>query len=220
MTISLILLAGALPAVRHELQREREEELFWRGQQIAIAIARYAQDHGGQPPLKLEDLAERFDLNGRPKRYLRPSALRDPMTPKGDWRPIHPGDPLVGELHFAYLTATQRPLPLPPALARFAMPQSSIVQGPGADQGQTTAGAFRSSLQSETGPIIGVVSRSQESLIRNYYGIDTYDRSLFICCVPVPGQVPMFVMIAPPGQQGAPGQQRPPGQRPPPPPRK
>src|SRR5438132_2341947 len=99
MTIATVIMAASIPSLKHEAQREREEEMFWRGAQIAHAIAVFQQTHNNQLPTKLEDLAESFDTGGKRKRLLRPSALRDPMTQKGEWVPVRVGDPLIAELY-------------------------------------------------------------------------------------------------------------------------
>src|SRR5262252_533294 len=87
MTIAMILMTAALPAIKQDSQREKEEEFFWRGAQIANGIQRYAALRGGQIsayPTKLEDLRPLIQVQGKRLRVLRPSALRDPMTEKGE----------------------------------------------------------------------------------------------------------------------------------------
>jgi len=98
---ALILTAAAAPTRRLETQRENEEEMFWRGQQVAVAIKRYRALKGGMFPTDLNDLVRGIDRGGKKIRLLRPSALCDPMTPCADgtnWQPVNPGDPLLKEL--------------------------------------------------------------------------------------------------------------------------
>ncbi|TRO82429.1 hypothetical protein [Trichloromonas acetexigens] len=67
------------------MQREREEELFWRGDQYRRAIESYQQvNHGGlqRYPERLEDLL-RDPRSLQVKRHLR-RLYSDPMT-GGDW---------------------------------------------------------------------------------------------------------------------------------------
>ena len=191
MTISLVVLAGALPSLKHEMQREREEEMYWRGQQVATALVRYQQAHGGQFPSRLEDLANDYVVNGKKIHFVRPSALRDPMTAKGDWRPVRIGDPLIGELALAVMTTTKQPLPPGSWLAQLAATQSGAVAKDATDDKGKPTSAFTFSspgFNSESGPIVGVVSRSKQPTIRNYYGMETYDRCLIIQGVQMPGQ--------------------------------
>jgi type II secretory pathway pseudopilin PulG len=66
MLVALILTAAAAPAIKYEVQREREEEMLWRGHQIQRALQRYAGNGGqGQPranlnryPTELRELVE------------------------------------------------------------------------------------------------------------------------------------------------------------------
>jgi type II secretory pathway pseudopilin PulG len=193
MTISLIILAAAAPSIKHETQRELEEEMFWRGQQVANAIVAYRQAHGGQFPTKLDDLADNFTINGKPMRFLRPSALRDPMTKKGEWKAVHPGDPLIAELALAVTATAKQPLNPGSLLAQLAATQSNTIVK-GLNDGQKEGSSFFNNtvLNTETGPIVGVVSRSPERTIRNYFGIETYDHCLFIQGIPVPGLLVIY----------------------------
>jgi hypothetical protein len=191
MTISLVFLAAAMPSLKHELQREREEEMFWRAQQVGNAIccqpnSFYAQR--GQYPIKLEDLAEVSETQGKKRRFLRPSALIDPMTNK-DWKPVHPGDPLIGELYLAYVETVKQPPPPQTLLARLAQSQTSVLVKDAKDEEDSSSSL---TFHSETGPIIGVTSRSKDRLIRNYYGIETYNHCLFMTEVRMPGQ---FILL-------------------------
>lgn len=70
-------------------QREREAELRFRGQAIAQAIGRYAeQTPVGLPPLptRLEDLLT-DRRHPRPQHHLR-QLYADPFTGQPDWEPI------------------------------------------------------------------------------------------------------------------------------------
>jgi len=191
MTISLIFMAAAMPSIKHQAQREREEEMFWRGQQVAVAISRYRQMHGGQWPMELDKLADNFVINGKKIRFLRTSALRDPMTAKGDWRPVRLGDPLISEFVLAYLTYTKQPqLTVREGTLVDAYNETlrrGNISGLQENQGGGSGPSGSSGITSEFGPIAGVVSKSKEHLIRNYYDIATYDQALIIQGVRMPG---------------------------------
>jgi len=67
-------------------QRDKEEELLFRGDQYVKAIDAYFRGaHGGANlyPKRLEDLIK-DPASLKPKRYLR-TLYRDPMTSKADW---------------------------------------------------------------------------------------------------------------------------------------
>jgi type II secretory pathway pseudopilin PulG len=82
-TVLLIGLTAVLPSIYLEGQREREEELIFRGTQYARAIASFHQKFQRYPTSlnELTKLTSGF-------RFLR-KEFTDPMTPNGKWRFIH-----------------------------------------------------------------------------------------------------------------------------------
>jgi type II secretory pathway pseudopilin PulG len=78
----LIALTASLPSVYQEGQREREEELIFRGTQYGKAVALFHKQFGRYPT----STKELLQTNGM--RFLR-QEYRDPMDPKGKWRFIH-----------------------------------------------------------------------------------------------------------------------------------
>ncbi len=141
MLFALILTTAAAPSVKFESQREREEEMLWRGQQVAFALSRYAQMRNGQYPTDLNELVEGVNIGTKKIRLLRPSALCDPMLPcdpdATNWRLVHPGDPLVKELLDAYVATQQKGslvLPPPPGnLVAFAQMGATNLPGQPSD---------------------------------------------------------------------------------------
>ena len=231
MLFSLVLTTATAPKIRQDLQREKEEEMLWRGQQVATGLTRYAASRNGQYPISLNELVQGVEQASRRVRFMRPSALCDPMMPcepgKSNWRMVHPGDPLVRELLEAYVKTLQQALkplpPPPPALVAFAQMAGGatgdgVASGGGgsADFGVLMAGTPGLDPNTRTftppdpmppipgetknngggrllgfdrdqdqRPIIGVVSRKKERMFRSYYGIESYDHSLFFATVPV-----------------------------------
>jgi type II secretory pathway pseudopilin PulG len=76
MTVMAIGLMAAVPLWRTQVQREKEEELIFRGRQVIEAVRLYLARHPGRYPSSLEELHE--------KRCLR-RLYEDPMTPSGEW---------------------------------------------------------------------------------------------------------------------------------------
>lgn len=200
MMFALILTTAAAPTLRQETQREKEEEMLWRGQQVAWAIKRYRAFRGGMFPTDLNELVEGIDLGGKKIRLLRPSALCDPMMPcvggETNWRLVHPGDPLPKELLDGIIaTQEKRDMPINPQqiqeLARFAQMGATRLPGQPADTqldgviGPTDNQGADSDDKTKKGPIIGVVSRKSDRMFRSYYGIEEYDHALFFADVPV-----------------------------------
>jgi type II secretory pathway pseudopilin PulG len=86
MTIMLILMGAAMPSWKYVVKNEREQELYFRGDQIASAIERYQKKNGGTAPPTLEVLVK--------GRYLR-KAYTDPMTKDGKWKFIRVGEGML-----------------------------------------------------------------------------------------------------------------------------
>jgi type II secretory pathway pseudopilin PulG len=82
-TVVLIGLTAVLPSIYQEGQREREQELIFRGTQYARAIAGFHQKFQ-RYPTSIQELTKQ--TNGF--RFLR-KEFADPMTPNGKWRFIH-----------------------------------------------------------------------------------------------------------------------------------
>ena len=81
--IILVSLTAVLPSIYQEGQREREQELIFRGTQYARAIAGFHQKFQ-RYPTSVKELTNL--TNGW--RFLR-KEFADPMTPNGKWRFIH-----------------------------------------------------------------------------------------------------------------------------------
>jgi len=76
--ISLGLLV-AVPVWQTELQREKEEELIFRGKQYVEAVRIYVQKNPGRFPASLKELLD--------KKCIR-KLYRDPLGPAGEWNII------------------------------------------------------------------------------------------------------------------------------------
>ena len=85
VTIMLIMMAAAVPSWRYVMKNDAEEELIFRGGEIADAIARYQQRNGNALPPSLEVLVK--------GKFLR-REYKDPMTKHGKWRLIRQGEGL------------------------------------------------------------------------------------------------------------------------------
>jgi type II secretory pathway pseudopilin PulG len=196
MLFALILTTVAAPTIKYESQREREEEMLWRGHQVKNALAIYLAKRGNnQYPRELSELVEGIQDGVKKIRLLRPSALCDPMMPcepgESNWRLVHPGDPLPKELLDALVSSQQQEedgliIPVPPTLRAFA--QTGAVKLPGQesdaqpDSNFAPAGGPANTPGLDSAgklPIIGVVSRKSDQMFRSYYGIEQYDHVLF-----------------------------------------
>ncbi|MGH9752910.1 MAG: hypothetical protein ACREA2_09010 [Blastocatellia bacterium] len=201
MMFALILTTAAAPTLKQEMQREKEEEMFWRGQQVAVAINRYRAFRGGAFPTNLKELVEGVNVGVKNIHLLRPSALCDPMTPcegETNWRLVNPGDPLPKELLEAIMISQEKSrMPINPQvaqeLARFAQLGAVKLPGQPADTQldgvigpvENQEGGSASGDSKQGAMIIGVVSKKSGQMFRSYYGIEEYDHALFFPNVPV-----------------------------------
>lgn len=103
-----ILLASAGQVYQLALQREKERELLFAGDQFRRAITQYAkQGHIGavRYPMKLEDLLQ-DPRTPNTRRYLR-KIYNDPMSGKPDWGLLKGTS---GEIFGVYSLSEQEPL--------------------------------------------------------------------------------------------------------------
>jgi type II secretory pathway pseudopilin PulG len=174
LTILLISLTVALPDVYTAGQREREEELIFRGNEYARAIMLYHRQFN-RFPATVEDLMKK--TNGY--RFLR-HAYRDPMTRSGKWRFIHAN---AAGVVFDSKTLTPPTVKNPGQNASGA--QSQDMQNQAAEN-PNTPGENPQSPTSTTGNevkgafIVGVASTSKHKSIRILDNHDSYDEWEFL----------------------------------------
>jgi hypothetical protein len=141
-TLMLIAVMAAAPYVRTEGQREKEQEMIWRGKQYVRGIKMFYRKNG-RFPTSLDDLT-------KPKtgsiRYMR-QRYKDPVNATdGSWRLIYvgPGGQLIGSLKppqtFQIPAAGGTPAAsaIPTAPAGSAFGQSSPLQASGQAQNSAT----------------------------------------------------------------------------------
>jgi type II secretory pathway pseudopilin PulG len=83
VTVMMVMMGAAVPSWRYLMKNDREEELLFRGGEIADAIARYQKKNANTLPPSLEVLVK--------GKFLR-KPYKDPMTRDGKWRFIRQGE--------------------------------------------------------------------------------------------------------------------------------
>lgn len=173
LSIGLIV---AVPVWQTQIQREKEEELIFRGNQYVEAIRLYQLKKPGTYPSTLDELIE--------EKCIR-RLYKDPMTSSGEWNIILP---------YQRGAITQPRQPRRSSQSLFE--STSRRQGRRTPRGRSsraeqtageTAAAFQkiyivplSALKSIDNPqIIGVVSASNKSSFKIYQDSDSYDKWLF-----------------------------------------
>jgi type II secretory pathway pseudopilin PulG len=239
ITIALVILGvflvAAVPLWQKAVQREREQELIFRGYQYMQAIERYQRKYPGAYPPSVEVLVE--------QKFLR-KAYKDPFGEKeGEWnviRQLSPELQLGQQQQLQQASEAAGITDLNRSRAQLRTPGAA----PGAPGSNLTGGTFQSSMgrgasDASMGGIVGVASRSAEKTFYRVPGKEKYKDWLFVWgvsqgvapVVPTPGQALQqqspFPGLPPPpritsfgfgagptgaGQPGQPGEPGQPGQ--------
>ena len=189
-----VMLLVALPTWRHQVQREKEAELVFRGEQYARAIGLYQRKLAGAFPPSLDALVEQKFLR---KRY------KDPIT-GDDFEPVFAGS----AAGMSAMTSALEEMRAGVQEMRVLADSVSVQPGGGSvtlqgrvqvqsGNGRVTA-SFQSPRAGQPGPgtpspggrgvagpgaatgIVGVRSKSTAQSIRLYNGRDRYDQWVFV----------------------------------------
>jgi len=186
MAVMAVLMSAALPVWRHEAQREKEEELVFRGQQYIRALRLYQARTPGAMPTSVDML-----VNGH---FLR-KKYKDPVTNE-DFELIGAGG-----------------VPGQTAPGRGTGPGQTGI--PGSTVGGSVGGGSTTPQQSSSfgsgtvmGGILGVRSKSKEESIRLYQGRNHYNEWAFIWVSQQPGGPGGRGLPGGPGGRGVPGNPR------------
>ncbi|HUE90393.1 MAG TPA: type II secretion system protein [Vicinamibacterales bacterium] len=202
MTVMAVLMSAAMPVWSHYAQREKEEELIWRGQQYARAIGLFQRKYANTFPPTVDVLVE--------QKFLR-KKYKDPVTGE-DFQPIPatgmPGGGVIAPPGMPAVPGATQPAPGQPRSAPPVGQQRSPAR-------MTSVGT---TVQGGIG-IQGVVSKSDKTSIKIFNGRTKYNEWAFVYmataqapgAVGFPGQPGVPVPIQPgifgqPGQPGTPGQ--------------
>jgi type II secretory pathway pseudopilin PulG len=141
MMILGIAMTAAAPNIKMQVQREKEAELMYRGEQMAEAIARY-YNFGNLGPINvrtpppygyltdLEKLREGVTLGVREIKFVRPSALIDPMR-SDEWEPVRVRDPRIMPALQAFAAEKRVQIPDVYMLLAGPPPKLNIINPPG-----------------------------------------------------------------------------------------
>jgi type II secretory pathway pseudopilin PulG len=153
LVISLSLLV-AVPVWQTELQREKEEELIFRGRQYAEAVRIYVKTNPGRFPTSLKELLD--------KKCIR-RLYRDPFSRDGQWNVV--------------LAATGAGLS---AQAGSGSMTGGGTPGAGGQAAQEVLVAPERALAAIKNPrVLGVVSTSTARSIKIYNDQESHDKWLF-----------------------------------------
>lgn len=187
MTVLMISMMAAAPALRQQARRERELEAIARGEEVAEAIRNFIH-LAKRPPTSMDELLEGAPVGTKKIQVLRESASRDPLSKSGEWRTIKVNDPaLVTFIRDITKYAEGKP-PNPNDRDKDSTMTSLAAQLPRVtnilDVGSNSGSGLGSSdgedsSSNSNGPFIGVASRSQRESIVTYYGVEHHDGWVF-----------------------------------------
>src|SRR5436190_23655552 len=193
VTLLAIAAAAIVPTMAFQIRRDREEELIHRGVQYSRAIRRYVKKFG-RYPTRLEELEDTNHL-----RFLR-RQYKDPISGK-DFKLLHlgevqvnfgagvagaaspganPGVPTLGGAAPIGITGAQSNQP---STTGMTQPGAGVRFSSAADTSQPEKNTSDVKLSSQVfggGPIVGVVSISKDSSIREFNKKKHYDQWQFI----------------------------------------
>jgi type II secretory pathway pseudopilin PulG len=197
MTIMALFLSMALPAWRTAAQREKEEELIFRGQQYARAIALFQRKYANTFPPNLNILLDGHFLR---KKY------KDPMTTDGEFQVVYANQQ-------AQATGGVVPTQGQPAARTTTVGSGTTTGATGTTTGATGTTTVGSGAGiGAQGGIIGVASKSTATSFRAYNGRSKYNEWVFVAQqasgrigAPNGSQTPTGGMNLPGGPPGARG---------------
>jgi type II secretory pathway pseudopilin PulG len=170
MNVMAVLMAMALPVWSHATRREREEELIWRGEQYRRAIMLFQRRYANTFPPSVDVLVEQRFLR---KKYKDPITGEDfQVIPVGGGMPGQPGIPPQPGSPTPGMPATRPPGAGFGGAGMAAQP--SMRGGSGFGQAMMTPGT-----QPSMG-IQGVTSKSKETSIKLYHGMNRYNQWAFV----------------------------------------
>jgi len=186
MTLIAISILVVSPTVSKIMQREREEELIFRGRQYAQAILNY-QKRQGRFPLNLKEL-----MTTRPRSARK--LYKEPMCNCENWGLIRVGQPwppppqgsnpagsAIQTPGVEILPGNRQTRPGAPLPGTFTSPPPGN-GGAGNDNGDTGGELNIGGKPGETSnaPVIGVYSRVHKKGLRTFHGQQYYDQWGFV----------------------------------------
>lgn len=185
LAVMTVLMSVAMPSWRHMMQREREAELIFRGEQYARAVGLFQRKFAGAFPPSIDVLYQ--------QKFLR-KKYKDPMTTDGQFQVLYqnaatqPGVPGQGGLPGQRGIGGSRtggvsgPVGPSDGTAVGSGPPPDESGGPSIGVGGSPFGSpgMATGTLGPQGGIIGVTSKSTKKSIRVYNGRNAYNQWQFL----------------------------------------
>jgi type II secretory pathway pseudopilin PulG len=191
LAVMSVILGVVMPVWRTVVQREKEEELIFRGRQYARAIQLYQRKYAAAYPASVDVLVE--------QKFLR-KKYKDPMTKSGEFEIIYQGTLAQRQAAAVSGRGATSPGTQPGALPVGASGQATPVQG----------SPFGTQVAGPQGGVVGVASKSKEKSLKILDGKSVYSQWQFVF---VPAQPTRTGPAGSTGRGGQPGQTQPGPQR-------
>ena len=170
MSIMAVMLTVAMPVWKQAAQREKEEELIFRGMQYAHAIGMFQRKYANAYPPNFDVLVN--------EHFLR-KKFKDPIT-NDDFAPVLAGQ-APGAPGAAGASGATGPTGRGgPAASTPPVPQRGQLPFGGQVGNQAGRGGFGTTPGQVAGGIIGVTSKSKDKSIRLYNGRSHYNEWQFV----------------------------------------
>ena len=170
-----IAMSVVMPTWRHMVQREKEEELVFRGQQYVHAISLFQRKFAGAYPPDFDTLVK--------QKFLR-KKYKDPLSEDGEFEPVYFGQQTqlqrggqtgqTGQRGQASGTSGQR------GATGTSGASSSTSFSFDSRSGTTTMGTRAGGVIGARGGMVGVRSKSTDESIREYKGRTHYNEWEFV----------------------------------------
>jgi type II secretory pathway pseudopilin PulG len=165
LSVAAVMMTVVMPVWKQMAQREKEEELVFRGQQYVRALRLFGTKYANASPPNIDVLVD--------QRFLR-KKFKDPIT-NDDFQPLMAGQAAPGTQSGAQPAGQGDGRGTPPTFGRGIQP--STPQGQPGGRGLSGIGTPGAGA---TGGIIGVASKSKDKSIRLYNGRNHYNEWAFI----------------------------------------
>ena len=149
-----VILGMAMPVWRTVVQREKEEELIFRGRQYARAIQLFQRKYANAYPPNVDVLVE--------QRFLR-KKYKDPVSKDGEFQVVYQS------------TLAQRPGGVAAQAGVSAMNPAGAGQ-----RGAAAGSSFGTQVAGPQGGVVGVASKNNARSIRVYNGRSVYSEWQFV----------------------------------------
>jgi hypothetical protein len=180
-SVVLVTLSGAVLNWQKAMQREREEELIYRGKQFMRAVELWQRKFPGTYPTTIDAL-----LSTNNTRFLR-KKWKDPITNSDEWRllkmnpdgsisglTVIPGSSSLGPSSFGGSSSGS-------SSTGTTQGTTSSTRGTGRAQPTSTGSrGVQSAFNPVLGGIVGIASKSEKESLKSYNGRSKYNEWEFV----------------------------------------